>query len=119
MADIQKTAVKLHRSGYSCKSSVLRAAAKSVGLTEREAEGLGTSTPKGDLGKCGAVIAGLRVLEKKYGEMETAARKAEFEEAFRERNRSLLCRELRGKNGLSCTNYVSDAARILDEMLHE
>ena len=117
MTDIQKITVSLHRSGYSCKSSVLRAAAKSVGLTEREAEGLGTSTPKEDLGKCGAVIAGLRILEKEYDEMEAITRKAAFEAAFLERNRSLLCRELRGKNGRSCTDYVSDAAEILDKMI--
>lgn len=118
MTDIQKTAVSLHRSGFSCKRSVLRAAGKSIGLTEREAEGLGNPTPKEDIGKCGAVIAGLRILEKKYGEQDADTRKAAFEAAFREKNRSLLCRELRGKNGRSCTDYVSDAAEILDEMFH-
>lgn len=119
MAGIQKNAVKFHRSGYSCKSAVLRAAAKSVGMTEKAAEGLGTSTPGEDFGKCGAVIAGLRILEANYGGKDADAVKAAFEAVFREKNGSTLCRELRGKNGRSCTDYVSDTGRILDEMITE
>ena len=116
MGQIQKKAVQYHQSGHSCKDSVLRASAPLAGLSEREAADLAYPTDKRDTGKCGAVLAGLKIIEKKYGADAERIRSA-FEDAFRNRNGALLCRELRGRNGHSCTDYVSDAAELLEQML--
>ena len=93
-------------------------------------------------GTCGSVTGALMVIGLKYGKIRkddddsrerTYALAREFMDAFRDRNGSLLCRELLGidvstPEGIAavrerdlfrtaCPKFVRDAGEILDEIL--
>lgn len=67
--------------------------------------------------KCGAVLAAEYVLSHS-GQANTEALVHQFEERFVNAGKgSVLCADLRGKMPGSCRACVSDAARILEDML--
>ncbi|MBR1383276.1 MAG: C_GCAxxG_C_C family protein [Ruminococcus sp.] len=116
-----ETAAGYHKSFYPCSAAVLCAFCKEAGLTEQEAKIIAKPFAGGRMGKCGAVLAAEYVLEKHFPDGKEKAE--ELERRFKEMNKSVMCRELKG--GLTgqvlrpCRGCVIDAAEILESMLKE
>lgn len=138
-------AVAYFRQGYSCSQAVLAPFATRLGLDRDLAFKLSTTFGggMGHIGEtCGAVTGALMVIGLAYGrtradDQETKARAyelvAEFAAAFKQRHGSLHCTELVGYDlstpegrqqvqdqGLGeklCTQFVHDAAEIVQDML--
>ena len=119
MTKAEKAAAN-HSHFYSCSASVLCAFAEDAGLDEKEAKSLAAPMAGGRQGKCGAVLAAEYVLAKKYPG-DAQAKTVEFEKAFTQMNKSVICAELKG--GLtgsvlrSCRGCVTDAAELLEKLL--
>lgn len=112
-------AVNNHKSFHTCSGSVLEAFADVIGISEAEAKSISIPFAGGRMGKCGAVLSAEYVLEQKYG-AEATKKIEEFEEKFKAADKgSVMCSDLRGKVLGSCRACVTDAARILEEMVNE
>ena len=112
-------AVENHKSFHTCSGSVLEAFADVIGINEAVAKKISMPFAGGRMGKCGAVLSAEYILEQKYGE-NAAAKIEEFEERFIAADKgSVMCTDLRGKVPGSCRACVTDAAKILEEMLSE
>lgn len=112
-------AVNNHKSFHTCSGSVLEAFADVIGISEAEAKSISIPFAGGRMGKCGAVLSAEYVLEQKYG-AEATKKIEEFEEKFKAADKgSVMCSDLRGKVPGSCRACVTDAARILEEMVEE
>ena len=111
------SAVNNHKSFKSCSASVLMAFADRIGINEAEAKNIAAPFAGGRMGKCGAVMAAEYVLEQLYG--DNAAQKIEkYEADFIATDKgSVMCEDLRGKVPGSCRACVTDAARLLEEMI--
>ncbi len=141
-------AAQYHEQGFGCAQSVLASYAGDFGLSEGLALRLATGFGSG-MGRmcevCGALTGAFMVIGMKYGkentdgtrygaETETTYRLvAEAAEKFKQRNRSIYCRELIGHNlmdpaerakvvelGLfktTCRKCILDAMQILEETL--
>ena len=119
MAEKANKAVENHKNFYSCSAAVLSAFADEAGLGEQEAKTVAAPFAGGRMGKCGAVLSAEYILEQKYGE-NAAAKIEEFEEKFIAADKgSVMCTDLRGKVPGSCRACVTDAAKILEELLSE
>lgn len=132
------------KGGIDCSMLTLAHCAGKVGISETQAlkatAAFGGGMWRGEV--CGAAAAGLIALGLKYGNYELGdkegkdrflAKKAEFEKAFAEANKSLICREILGydisnpedmkkiteENLLMtlCPKVVCNACKILDEMI--
>jgi C_GCAxxG_C_C family probable redox protein len=140
-------AVKRHRGGFSCAQAILATYGPELGM-DREtalkvAGGFGGGMGR-MAGTCGAVTGAFMVIGLLYGMTKEDDQKQKeisydyirrFAEKFRQRNRTLECRELMGVDvskpeGLAeskarnitrtvCPKFVRDAAEILEEMLAE
>ena len=113
-------AVENHKHFYSCAASVLCAFAEDAGLNKADAKAAAASMAGGRQGKCGAVLAAQYVLTKRFpGQADEMA--AKLEEQFKAKNRSVICKELKG--GLTgsvlrpCRGCVADAAELLEKMI--
>ena len=100
-------ALELFASGFNCSQAVLTAFAPDFGLDEKLALMLGTQFGGGarNAEMCGAVSGALMVLGLKYGHFESEnneqkqrayAIAVEFTKRFKERNGSIVCRDLLG-----------------------
>ena len=127
-------ALELHHKGYNCAQSVVCAYCDLFGMDEEtaykasEAFGLGM----GQMEVCGALsgacmLAGMKTsggLEQ-IGNTKGQTYKLNrvLGEAFREKNQSILCRELKGvETGVvlrSCDGCVEDGARLVEKYLLE
>lgn len=120
MTEHVKKAIEYMNGSYSCSQSVLCAFCDEAGLSHDEAKKLATPYAGGAKKKCGAVCAAGLVLEEKFkGEGCSTGLIAELEAAFKQKNGSVLCREIRGQNLRPCVGCVEDAATILDDLLTE
>lgn len=121
-----------HEKGYNCAQSVACAFCDMYGMEEKdvfkmaEAFGFGMGT----MDTCGAVtgmsmVVGMCMSD---GNMEAPATKKEcygkmeeLTQAFLEKNKTLLCRDLKGTDetpaAKSCDEYIAEAAEILEEWL--
>ena len=138
-------AVKRHRGGFSCAQAILATYGPELGM-DREtalkiAGGFGSGMGR-MAGTCGAVTGAFMVVGLVHGMTKEGDQKQKeisyelvrrFAGKFRERNRTLECRELMGVDvstpeGFSvaseknifrtvCPKYVQDAAEILEELL--
>lgn len=126
-------AKELHKKGYSCSQSVLCAYCDLVGLDKTtaikvsEGFGLGMATME----VCGALtgaymVAGLKCSagEGDFGKntkANTASIIREMASMFKEKNQSIICRDLKGvetkKVLRSCDGCIEDAAEILEKVL--
>lgn len=125
-------ALALHRKGYNCAQAVVCAYCDLFGMDEEtsykasEAFGFGM----GQMEVCGALAGAcmLAGLKNSGGLAEAGKTKAEtykldrlLGEAFREKNQSILCRELKGvETGAvlrSCDGCIEDAARLVEKYL--
>lgn len=134
MTEVSKKAVENHKKGYNCAQAVACAFCDKLGRDEKEvfeimeAFGFGMGT----MGTCGAVSAMAAVvgMELSDGALDAPKTKKQCYKAmkeltgrFREKNGSVICRELKGVDTgnvlRSCDGCVEDAAEILDEYLKE
>lgn len=134
--------------GYNCAQSVLLAFCDETGLTEQEAAMLASSFG-GGMGRmrevCGAVSSMLMILgitngygdpEEKQKKDEQYAKVQQLAERFREKNHSIICRDLledveTTEGSVSeertqeyyerrpCADYVGDAARLIAAELEQ
>lgn len=122
-------ALENHNKGYNCAQAVICAFADKTDFTEdqlfRLSEGFGFGM--GTQGTCGAVSAMvfLAGFEKSAGvdkipetnKKESYALARELIEAFEEKNKSTICKEIKGDNLRSCDGCIEDAVKILEEKL--
>ena len=139
-------AARLFRDGCACSQAILTVYGQPLGLSRKTAlqvaAGFAGGMRMGDT--CGAVTAALMVLGLRHagddchtaaGRVDTYARVVDFAKRFRNRNGSIVCRDLLGcdistPDGMrqaqeknlfktTCVKMVEDAAGILEEMESE
>jgi C_GCAxxG_C_C family probable redox protein len=142
-----ETATNYHEKGYGCAQAVLASFANDFGLDEEHALKIATGFGSG-MGRmcevCGALTGGFMVIGLKYGKYRTEGTRygnetettykmvSELAAKFKERNGSMICRELIEhdlndpeqraeviKLGLfktSCGKYIRDSIELLEEM---
>ncbi len=122
-------ALENHHKGYNCAQAVVCAFADVTDFTEDElfrlSEGFGFGM--GTQGTCGAVsamvfLAGLKnskgvdaIPETNKKESYKLAR--ELINTFEEKNKSVICKEIKEQNLRSCDGCIEDAVKILEEKL--
>lgn len=128
---VQK-AIDLHHKGYNCAQAVICAYCDLFGLDEetayRASEAFGFGM--GQMEVCGALAGAcmLAGLKNSGGLQAVGKTKAEtykldrqLSAAFREKNQSVLCRELKGVESgkvlRPCDGYVEDGARLVETYL--
>lgn len=128
MTRVEK-ALQNHKKGYNCAQAVLCAFSDVTDFSEdqlfRISEGFGFGM--GTQGVCGAVSAMvfLAGLEKSFGvdeipntnKKESYRLSKELINAFEEKNKSIICAQIKGENLRSCDGCIEDAVRILEEKL--
>lgn len=121
MATKKEIAARNHGSGYTCSQAVYCAFTDVTGLSDDQAAQDAKPYSGGRGIKCGAVIAAEMVLKQKAGEEASQPLIEEFERRFTERNKSIICKELRGGMGKprlrTCRGCVEDSAEILEALL--
>lgn len=129
----QEKAIELHNSGYNCAQAVACAFAEELGVPEEllfsacEGFGLGMG---GMEATCGAVSGAVMAAgfknssgDPKNPTTKTATYKytREITGAFREKNKTLVCKELKGvETGTvlrSCQDCIRDAVEIVEHVL--
>ena len=122
-------AVENHHKGYNCAQAVLCAFCDETGFTEDElfriSEGFGFGM--GTMGVCGAVsamvfLAGLKNslgVDKvpETNKKISYAFAKELIEEFENKNKSIICSDIKGKELRSCDGCIEDAVKILEERL--
>ena len=98
----EQTARNNHRSGYNCASSVYASFSDVVSES--------APMPRSECGKCGAVLAGEKVLGQIGMNTES------FDEEFISIFGSLKCAELR-RTDHSCNDFVGFAAQLTEEII--
>ena len=101
----EETARGNHRGGNNCAVSVYTA------FSDINSNPGAIPAPRGDGGKCGAYLAGIKLLND-MGKGDTE----KFEKEFSGRFGSIKCGELR-KSKVPCNDLVGGAADIVDKML--
>ena len=101
----EETARGNHRTGNNCAVSVYTA------FTDVNPNPGLISAPRSDGGKCGAYLAGIKLLND-MGKGNTE----KFEEEFLKRFGSIKCGELR-KSKVPCNDLVGGAADIVDKVV--
>lgn len=134
MSDAANKALEYHKSGYNCAQAVACAFCDRLGRDEKEvfeimeAFGFGMGT----MGTCGAVSAMAAVvgMVESDGALDSSKTKKksykamkELTEKFLEKNKSIICREIKGVDTgevlRSCNGCVQDAAEILEQYLND
>lgn len=139
----QELAAELYDSGFNCSQSVLAVFCEDYGLDRETALkavcGFGGGFRSGEI--CGAVSGAVAVIGLKYGQHDAGdkdskricyARTKEFIKSFKEKNGSVVCREIlkcdistkegseqaRSGNlfGTTCSNMVKSAVSLLEEL---
>lgn len=126
-------AEELHNKGYNCAQAVACSFCKEYGIDEemmfRIAEGFGLGM--GTMEMCGALsgMAMIIGLDNSVGNLEngkatkgdTYKKIREFVQAFKEKNGSYICRELKGvetgKVLCSCPQCIADAVALTEKYL--
>ncbi len=106
--DFEKIAREKHLNKTNCASSVYEA------FQEINTNSTVAPLPRDEGGRCGAVLSAEKILR----EMEIG-RTEEFAGKFIERYGSVMCEDLKGKNGISCNDYVGFVAVLLEKMIDE
>lgn len=133
LSEKKKQAIAYHDRGFNCAQSVACVFTEKTGLDEetlfKVTEGLGLGMGCKD-GTCGAisaaaVLSGLTCStgHTNHPDSKTISyeKSSSCIHAFEERNRSIVCRELRGEDtGIplrSCPGCIEDAVEIIEEQL--
>ena len=112
--DHEEQARQNHRCGFNCAQSVYAAFADRLGVSVDEARRM-APLPRGEGGKCGAYLAGMKLLRQLRP--EAADR---FERDFCALNGEAECRLMVAAHRVlkkTCNDYVADAARLVDAEL--
>ncbi|MBU3876356.1 C-GCAxxG-C-C family protein [Faecalicatena sp. AGMB00832] len=131
----KELALEYHKKGYNCAQAVACVFCEDFGIAEKEmfriAEGFGFGM--GMMEVCGA-LSGLFMiigLQNSVGDLEkgkstkadTYKKVKECAAKFKEKNRSILCRELKGIGSdrpiCSCDQCIADAVELAEEYLQE
>lgn len=134
MSEAVNRALENHTKGYNCAQAVACAFSERFGKDEKEvfelmeAFGFGMGT----MGTCGAVsamaaVVGMNVsdgnLEKPSTKRASYKAMKELTEKFIEKNKSVICREIKGVDSgevlRSCNGCISDAVELLEEYLNK
>jgi C_GCAxxG_C_C family probable redox protein len=139
-------AVERFKNGFNCSQAVFGTFSEQFGLdcdtAYKVATGFGSGMRMG--GPCGAVTGAFMVLGLKHGNSTAKNKQAktytynkieEFTKRFKNRNNSVICKELigcdictpegmkeardKGLFSTICSGLVQDSAEILEEMLNE
>lgn len=112
---MEENARAYHKSGYNCAMSVYAAYAEKLGLSGEEAR-KAAPLPRSEGGKCGAYLAGRKIIEQLKPEAVD-----EYEKRFLDIYGNTECAKLIMMHGLkkNCNNYVGDAARLAEDLLKE
>lgn len=97
----------IHRTGRSCSASVYQA------FADINRSGRGAPTPRSIGGKCGALLAARQVLADLGVD-----RQDELERRFRDKFDCVRCDELLNTTS-TCSEFVVEAARLVDEYIEE
>lgn len=105
--DHETIARRTHRRGIGCSQSVYSS------FKDINKHSSGAPVPRSEGGKCGAVLAGEKVLrEMGTGQIEL------FEKRFKEKFGTLKCFELLN-SGYDCNDFVGEAAAIVDALISD
>ena len=110
----EEIATKNHKSGYNCAMSVYAAFADRLGISQEEAKKT-APRPRSEGGKCGAFLAGKKIIERLKPDVAE-----QYEKRFIELNGQTECSRLIMAHGLlrkSCNDYVGDASRLVQKLL--
>lgn len=130
--DRKELAISLHKQKFNCAQSVACAYCSVLGYEPETvfklAEGYGFGM--GTMGTCGAVSAMAMVIGMKesdgnlnnpHTKKQCYALMKQATEKFKEKNKSTICKEIKGVDGgevlRSCDGCIQDAVEILDELL--
>lgn len=130
----KQLAVQKFKQGYNCCQAVACAYCEEFGVSERDMFRIGEGFGSGIGGlkdTCGAVMGMFQIisLANSAGDMEKPLLTKfdtykEFQKAaekFKEKNRSIYCRDLKDKDGpqplVCCVQCVEDAAALVNEFL--
>lgn len=132
MSERVEKALSNHKNGYNCAQAVVCAYCDLFGVDETqafkmaEAFGFGMGT----MGTCGAVsaMAALAGMKLSDGNLDKPSTKKlcyktmkDMTNQFSEKNKSVICSELKGVNGGSvlrtCDGCIEDAAKIIEDTL--
>jgi C_GCAxxG_C_C family probable redox protein len=146
MSAKSQEAVKRFKKGFNCSQAVLGTFCEQFGLDCDKASKVATGFGGGMrmAGTCGAVTGAFMVLGLKYGNTSAKDKEGkaktykmieEYTNRFKNRNNSVVCRELlscnistaegmkeaqdKGLFSSICPRMVQDAVEILEEMLNE
>ena len=139
---VELAVVRMEKGGHSCAQAVFSAFAEQLGLDYQTAvkvsSGFGGGMGLGSV--CGAVTGSILAIGLKFGGVDPQAKKQtaqlvrEFTDRFKVQRQSLMCRDLLGgdlstpegfqtatekKLFAVCPGIVTDAAKILVELLNE
>lgn len=133
MSEKVKKAAQNHQKGYNCAQAVACAFCKEAGVDEEimfkltEGHGLGMGGMEGTCGaiSAAAVLAGLKIstadLEKPNSKGTSYKASKACIAAFKEKNSTIVCRELKGvdtgKVLRACPDCIRDAVAIIEENL--
>ncbi len=137
MSTKAEIAKELYKNGYNCSQAVFGAFCEELGIDKETALKISSSFG-GGMGKmgevCGAVTGMFMAAGLKYGyalpktpqeKMDYYAFVRELAGKFKEKNGTILCRELlmpdkeKGKMKKPCAELVKDAAEIFEQVLAE
>ena len=131
-----KEASEIYNSGQYCSQAVLGAFCEKCGMDQRLAFEISCGLNSGVrcAEACGAVLGAVLVIGLKYGSNKSVCnlKTEEYIEVFKEKNRSILCRDLLGcdistpdgkEKAISenlfktrCVDMVINAAQLLDDL---
>lgn len=132
MANRAEEAAKKHKQGYNCCQAVACVFAEELGYDEKLIFQVGEGFGGGMGGKectCGAVCGAVMVTgmknsvmgAEKFTKEETYQLSKAVTEKFREKNGSVICKELKGMESgkmlRSCPGCIEDAVHITEEVL--
>ena len=106
--DFEQTARNYHRSRMNCAASVYKTF---EGVNRAHTE---PPRPRGEGGKCGAVLAAEKVL-REMGDTDPES----FDREFLALYGSLYCADLRGRLSGRCNDFVGTAASLVEKRLKE
>lgn len=133
MSEKTEKAIAYHKKGYNCAQSVLCTYCDRCGVEEAEAfrmaEGFGLGMGNME-GTCGALTGAFMAvglinsdgnLEEPRSKKDTYRKIRELYNVFKEKNGSVICKELKGVDGgaplRSCDGCIEDAAQIVEDFL--
>ena len=131
MGERKNKAIELHSNRYTCSQAVACAFCDLVDVDELTMKDMVRRYSGGAYKVCGAVMGAYVIVNYLNGNInpdnpaepikEDLSLLKEIEKKFKEKNSSVICRELKGLEGgkvlRSCRGCVEDAAEILEELI--